>query len=103
MTDGVPGPGVEVGSKVMVGDGVLVAVPGTGVFVRVAGGLVAAGAFVGGIGDTVTAGVTGRRVGVGATVGVSVGVSVGEGVKVAVGEVVGVAVFVGVGVSVGSP
>ena len=109
VTDGVPGPGVRVGSRVIVGDGVLVAVPGTGVFVRVAGGLVAAGTFVGGIGDTITAGVTGRNVGVGAAVGVWVGVSVGVGVKVdvgavvAVGGVVGEGVLVGVGVSVGSP
>ena len=104
VTDGVPGPGVCVGTKVMVGDGVLVGGPGTGVFVRVTvGACVAAGRLVGGMGVMVTAGVTGRNVGEGATVGVSVGVSVGEGVKVAVGVLVGLRVLVGLGVFVGSP
>lgn len=71
VTDGVPGPGVSVGTRVIVGDGVLVAGPGTGVFVRVgAGALVAAGRLVGGTGVMVTAGVTGRNVGEGARVGV---------------------------------
>jgi hypothetical protein len=103
VTDGVPGPGVDVGSRVMVGDGVLVGGPGTGVLVRV-GTLVAdGGLLVGGMGDMVTAGVTGRSVGDGTGVVVCVGVSVGEGVEVVVGEVVGVTVLVGVGVSVGSP
>jgi hypothetical protein len=89
----------------MVGGGVLVAGPGTGVFVRVGlGGRVADGGFlVGGMGEMVTIGVTGRSVGDGIAVDVSVGVSVGEGVKVLVGGVVGVAVLVGVGVSVGTP
>jgi hypothetical protein len=100
----------------MVGDGVLVAVPGTGVFVRVgAGALVTDGGLVGGMGEIVTAGVTGRSVGDGIGVVVWVGVSVGSGVKVDVGGVGGVAVLVGVeelvgvgelvavGVSVGTP
>ena len=65
VTDGVPGPGVVVGTNVMVGGGVLVAGPGTGVFVRVGlGGLVAdGGLLVGGMGEMVTIGVTGRSVG----------------------------------------
>jgi len=102
VTDGVPGPGVDVGSRVIVGDGVRVGVPGTGVLVRV-GTLVADGGLVGGIGEMVTAGVTGRSVGDGTGVVVCVGVSVGEGVEVVVGDVVGVTVLVGVGVLVGVP
>jgi hypothetical protein len=103
VTDGVPGPGVDVGSSVIVGDGVLVGGPGTGVFVRVAGGLVADGGLVGGMGEIVTIGVTGRSVGDGMAVDVCVGVVVGEGVNVVVGEVVGVTVLVVVGVGVGVP
>ena len=100
VTDGVPGPGVVVGTSVMVGGGVFVAGPGTGVFVRVGlGGLVTEGGFlVGGMGEMVTVGVTGRSVGDGTAVDVWVGVSVGSGVKVVVGGVGGVAVLVGVGV-----
>lgn len=87
----------------MVGDGVRVGVPGTGVLVRV-GTLVAdGGRLVGGMGEMVTAGVTGRSVGDGTAVDVCVGVSVGEGVEVVVGDVVGVTVLVGVGVLVGVP
>ncbi len=104
VTDGVPGPGVIVGTKVIVGDGVLVGGPGTGVFVRVAvGALVTAGGLVGCMGAMVTTGVTGRSVGDGVGVSVDVEVTVGEGVEVNVGGVGGVDVYVGVGVSVGSP
>jgi hypothetical protein len=88
----------------MVGSGVLVAGPGTGVFVRVGlGALVTDGGLVGGIGEMVTMGVTGRSVGDGMGVVVSVGVGVGEGVLVDVGGVVGVVVLVGEGVLVGIP
>jgi len=89
---------------VVVGNGVLVAVPGTGVFVRVAvGARVTDGGRVGWITVMVTAGVTGRSVAVGAEVGVWLGVSVGEGVNVEVGGVGGVDVWVGDGVKVGGP
>ena len=99
VTEGVPGPGVRVGTSVMVGGGVLVAGPGTGVLVLVGlGALVTDGGLVGGMGEMVTIGVTARSVGEGMAVDVLVGVSVGGGVKVDVGGVGGVAVLVGEGV-----
>jgi hypothetical protein len=94
----------------MLGVGVKVKVPGKGVLVLTAAGVLvragAGGALVGGMGVMVTMGVTGRSVGEGVKVGVGDRVTVGVmgvGVLLGGGGTVGlgVQVFVGVGVGVG--